>query len=124
MPVSLGSDPRFLTNHNGSLYFTAKQTGTTVGLWKSTGKAAGTIKITDLPGTAYGLTSAVNLLYFVADQPGYGFELWKSDGTAAGTSRVKDSYPGSIGSTPGGLTNVNGTLYFVATGPVSYTHLV
>jgi len=123
LPVSLGSDPRFLTNHNGSLYFTAKQTGTTVGLWKSTGKAAGTIKITDLPGTAYGLTSAGNLLYFVADQPGYGFELWKSDGTAAGTSRVKDSYPGSIGSTPGGLTNVNGTLYFVATDPTRGSEL-
>lgn len=115
LPVSLGSDPRFLTHHNGSLYFTAKQNGTTVGLWKSTGKAAGTIKITDLPGTAYGLTSAGNLLYFVADQLGYGFELWKTDGTSAGTFQVKDIYPGSVGSAPGGLINVNGTLYFVAT---------
>jgi ELWxxDGT repeat protein len=111
LTTSLGSDPRFLTNHNGVLYFTAKQTGMAVGLWKS----AGTIKITDLPGTAYGLTSAGNFLYFTADQPGYGLELWKSDGTAAGTTRVKDIYSGSNGSTPGGLTNVNGTLYFVAT---------
>jgi ELWxxDGT repeat protein len=115
LTTSSGSDPRFLTNHNGVLYFTAKQNGTTVGLWKSTGKSAGTVKIADLPGTAYGLTSAGNLLYFTADQSSYGFELWKSDGTAAGTVRVKDIYPGSVGSAPGGLTNVNGTLYFVAT---------
>lgn len=123
LTASLGSDPRFLTNHNGILYFTAKQTGTTVGLWKSTGKSAGTVKVADLPGTAYGLTGAGNLLYFVADQPNYGLELWKSDGTAAGTARVKDIYSGSIGSAPGGLTNVNGTLYFVATDAVRGSEL-
>jgi ELWxxDGT repeat protein len=115
LTTSAGSDPRFLTVHNGVLYFTAKQTGTTVGLWKSTGKSAGTVKVADLPGTAYGLTGAGNLLYFVADQPNYGLELWKSDGTAASTARIKDIYSGSIGSAPGGLINVNGTLYFVAT---------
>jgi ELWxxDGT repeat protein len=115
--TTLGSDPRFLTNHNGTLFFTAKQNGTTTGLWKSTGKVAGTVKIIDLSGTAYGLTSAGNLLYFVADQPNFGFELWKSDGTGAGTLRVKDIYEGSTGSMPSGLTNVNGILYFVANHP-------
>jgi ELWxxDGT repeat protein len=56
-------------------------------------------------------------------------ELWKSDGTAAGTTLVKDIYPGQgrfydyygyphdlpNSSAPNQLTNVNGTLYFMAT---------
>ena len=41
-------------------------------------------------------------------------ELWKSDGTAAGTVLVKDINPGSGGSYPGDLTDVNGTLFFTA----------
>ncbi len=44
----------------------------------------------------------------------HGDELWKSDGTAAGTMMVKDIGPGSSGSDPQDLTNVNGTLYFDA----------
>ena len=40
--------------------------------------------------------------------------MWKSNGTAAGTVLVKDVYPGNIGSYPSKLTNVNGTLFFVA----------
>lgn len=113
--ATLGSDPRFLTNHNGILYFTAKQNGSTVGLWKSSGRNATTAKVLDLPGTAYSLTSVGSSLYFVADQTGYGYELWKSNGTAAGTTRVKDINDGPLGSMPSGFTNVNGTLYFVAT---------
>jgi len=111
---TLGSDPRFLTNHNGTLYFTAKQNGSTVGLWKSQGRNANTLKIMDLPGTAYGFTSVGSILYFVADQTGYGLELWKTNGTAAGTVRVKDINEGPLGSMPSGLVNNNGTLYFVA----------
>jgi ELWxxDGT repeat protein len=41
-------------------------------------------------------------------------ELWKSDGSAGGTVLVKDINPGSAGSNPASLTNVNGILYFAA----------
>ena len=41
-------------------------------------------------------------------------ELWRSNGTAAGTVLVKDINPGSNGSYPTCLTNVNGTLFFQA----------
>jgi ELWxxDGT repeat protein len=45
-----------------------------------------------------------------------GRELWKSDGTSAGTVMVKDVFPGSASSEPSGFTNVNGTVFFSATG--------
>ncbi|WP_428668238.1 ELWxxDGT repeat protein [Runella sp.] len=121
--TTLGSDPRFLVDHKGTLFFTAKEKGTAVGLWKSNGSTNGTVKITDLPNTVSGLISVGNLLYFAADQSGFGYELWKSNGTAAGTVRVKDIYPGSLGSMPEGFTNVNGTLYFVATNATNGSEL-
>jgi ELWxxDGT repeat protein len=51
-------------------------------------------------------------LFFPANDGVNGLELWKSDGTEAGTVMVKDIVPGSGGSTPEYLTNVNGTLMF------------
>ncbi|WP_169704589.1 ELWxxDGT repeat protein [Runella slithyformis] len=121
--TTLGSDPRFLINHKNTVYFTAKEKGAALGLWKSNGTANGTVKVTDLPGSAYGLTSAGNFLFFAADQPGVGYELWRSNGTTAETVRVKDIYPGSFGSMPEGFTNVNGTLYFVATNAANGSEL-
>jgi ELWxxDGT repeat protein len=41
-------------------------------------------------------------------------ELWRSDRTDLGTLLVKDIRPGSDSSSPGELTNVNGTLFFAA----------
>lgn len=53
--------------------------------------------------------------------PFYGLELWKSDGTLSGTALVKDinTKPnhygnGTLDSYPSHLTNVGGTLFFVA----------
>jgi ELWxxDGT repeat protein len=40
--------------------------------------------------------------------------LWKSDGTAAGTVLVKDIRPGTDGSSPTNLTDVDGALFFSA----------
>ena len=54
--------------------------------------------------------------FFIAASPTTGIELWKTDGTAAGTSIVRDIQPGSIGSYPVSLTNVDGTLFFRALG--------
>ena len=43
-----------------------------------------------------------------------GLELWKTDGTSAGTSPVEDIREGSRGSKPQQLTDLNGTVFFVA----------
>lgn len=79
---------------------------------------------------AYGASSPSDFVqvgdiaFFVADDGVYGRELWKTDGTAAGTVLVKDiatgstyqSYSGYVpnSSQPTELTEVGGTLFFIA----------
>ena len=58
-------------------------------------------------------------LFFTADNGINGKELWKSDGTEAGTVRVKDFRPGIGNLYLYGLTNVNGTLFFIANRPTN-----
>src|SRR4051812_39880722 len=54
----------------------------------------------------------VNGTLFFAGRSEKGYELWKSDGV--NTTLVKDIWPGIKSSNPCNLTNVNGTLFFVA----------
>jgi|GEM_PF-1038907 len=99
----------------------------TMNLWKTDGTEAGTTWITRVgkavTQSAYPqqLTKSGNLLYFAAtdtliDFSSRGTELWKSDGTEAGTTMVKDITPGPEPTYPSRMTDVNGTLYFVAKG--------
>ena len=129
---SLGSlSPNFnysnLINVNGTLYFSANDGVNGPELWKSDGTAAGTIMVKDIWVGSNGslsvphLTNVNGTLFFVADDGTNGSALWKSDGTAAGTVMVKDIYLGPYDSYNHGgnnvidyLTNVNGTLYFMA----------
>ena len=116
--------PFNLTNVNGILYFGAYNITSGVELWKSDGTGPGTILVKDIfPGTGgstflgtYYLTNINDTVYFSAynSSGANDFELWKSDGTNAGTVLVKDINPGTTGSYPSNLTNVNGTLYFLA----------
>jgi ELWxxDGT repeat protein len=100
------SDP---TEINGLLYFFVfGQLSTTDGT-----SLSGSLSLTS---SSYGLTDASGTAFFVAlgNTLNQGQELWKSDGTAAGTVQVADINPGSVGSQPWALTNVNGTLFFFA----------
>ncbi|QHT65257.1 T9SS type A sorting domain-containing protein [Rhodocytophaga rosea] len=109
--------PQLLSPVNGILYFKVNNSGQ-IQLWKTTGTQAGTSLIKDL-GLGFEIEENVaigNNLYFrsTSSPTTTGYELWKSDGTAAGTRLVKDIYPGTQGSAPSSLVNVNGTLYFAA----------
>ncbi len=109
------SNPTWLTAIDSTAYFNADQE-----LWKTDGTTAGTISLSTIfkaDDPTY-LTAIGNTLYFngagsVKDTL-RGFELWKTDGTAAGTVQVKDIAAKSNESNPRYLTNLNGTLYFVA----------
>ena len=61
-------------------------------------------------------------IFFSATGPS-GRELYATDGTAAGTRVVSDINPGDSSSSPIGLTDVNGTLFFGATTGSSGTEL-
>ena len=111
-----------LTNVNGTMFFVVLDPGgSTVSLWRSDGTTAGTASIKQFPD-GFGdqldqLTNVNGTLFFIADDGAHGEELWRSNGTAAGTTMVQDIAPGALGSVFGDsadLTNVNGTLFFVA----------
>ena len=134
---SYGGRPEEMTEVDGALYFSASDSYSSSWrsfsghdnreLWKSDGTAAGTEKVTEIRSGADGSSPAELIevggqLYFVATDvvydAYYGYdvnrELWKSDGSEAGTQMVKDIYPGRDGSSPRGLTEFEGTLFFSA----------
>jgi ELWxxDGT repeat protein len=128
----LSSSPANLTTLNGALLFTADDGSHGEQIWKSDGTAAGTALISHItprgsgsyyygPPPVADLANVNGTLFFVANDEAYGDELWRSDGTAAGTALVMDIWPGfnagsysENSSAPDQLTNVNGTLFFVA----------
>jgi ELWxxDGT repeat protein len=125
------SVPHELIVSHGSLFFNGDDGTEARGLWKTDGTAAGTVLVKDV---RFGLTLAGSVavidpdltdvngtLYFEATPQGTdgGAVLWKSDGTAAGTPSVRVMYAGGTNGegSLSELTNVNGTLYFVASDP-------
>jgi len=114
----ISSYPSFMTNVNGTLFFTIGPAGADAELWKSDGTDVGTVLVKDInPGGYngyYGLTAAGNILLFALNTNNTGIELWKSDGTAGGTKIVKDIDPGLYWSIPQYLSYNNGLLLFGA----------
>ena len=66
------------------------------------------------PWEPHGFTRIGRTVYFAASDRAHGTELWKTDGTTAGTMLVRDIDPGTKSARPIALTNVGGTLFFVA----------
>jgi ELWxxDGT repeat protein len=104
------SDPKLLTNVNGTLLFAANDGTHGIELWRSDGTEAGTKLVKDInPGGGNSLSvsdfASVNgTLFFSAFDSAHGIELWRSDGTESGTKLVKDINPGFLFSDPGDLT--------------------
>jgi ELWxxDGT repeat protein len=116
-------DRPFFTNVGGTLFFRANDGVHGAELWKSDGTEAGTVLVKDMtvgPGGTFSASQPffenVNgTLFFQGWDAIHGRELWKSDGSDSGTVLVENiSQFGS--SEPTALTNVGGTLYFLADG--------
>lgn len=123
------SDPSYLTDVGGDLYFTAFDGEHGQALWKSDGTASGTVLLKEFGSSGgyddydygYGsgasdLTDVAGTLFFTVDGDGTD-ELWRSDGTPAGTVKVRRF--ASLGGgyddeDDGALTAVGDTLFFVA----------
>lgn len=91
--VRLRIEPQLLTAVNSRLFFSAWATDTGQELWTTDGTAAGTRKITELPGRLNSFsryTAFQGRFYFSLDIPGEDTELWVSDATQAGTGAVLD----------------------------------
>ena len=110
------SDPEYLTNVNGTLFFRAKDElyypSPRRSLWKSDGTESGTVRVTDNVDNPLYLTNLNGTLFFSGRQLG-NQELWKSDGTEAGTVLVKD-INSLTSSFPGDLVPVGNLLFFRA----------
>jgi ELWxxDGT repeat protein len=90
-------------------------------LWKLAGDVVQEVKDMDgdqeidYNGNPCGMTKSGGLFYFLAaDENGHS-SLWRSDGTTDGTFIIKQSQA-TYGSNPTGFADVNGTLFFSASG--------
>ena len=122
--ITIGSSGTGVSNFvamAGKLYFVASDvTGSR--LWQSDGTSAGTTKVstTVTVDPSSGLMTMNGLLYFKASDVN-GSELWRSDGTAVGTFRITNMP--LFNASPYNLTNVSGTLFFVASDSATGTEL-
>ncbi len=116
------SNPNYLTNVNGTLYFTAQgyNGANYLGneLWKID-PTTGTPSVIDVvsgsgSSSPSNLTNVNGVLYFIASTSATGYELWKIDATTGSPVFLKDIHVGSGSSNPGNLTYSNGKLYFTA----------
>jgi ELWxxDGT repeat protein len=118
---SEGSSPRYFTEVNGTLFFTADDGINGTELWKTDGTKNGTVMVKDIYAGPDGsspsiLTNINGTLYFKAADNSHGREVWKSDGTETGTILLKDIRPGASSGCQFSLEFFynNGLCYFTA----------
>jgi ELWxxDGT repeat protein len=132
-PLTTGSNVMFdflnpqITAHQGQVYFFAQKSYNELQFWKSDGTPGGTAPVTEsFSYYEYGslalLEASGNNVFAVggawSDQyettPPAGYKLYVLNSTATGVTLLLDNVPATNGSSPGNLTNVNGTLFFSA----------
>ena len=118
------SSPAYFTAYNDAVYFRADNGITGWEVFKTDGTANGTQLVVDLAlggaSDPTNLSVANGMLYFsAAGAGGAGRELWRTDGTSGGTELVADLTPGVASSTLGTPFVIDGTIYFIASTPVT-----
>ncbi len=111
------SNPLYLTDVNGTLFFQAGDSVNGRSLWKTDGSDSGTELVKAFPfnSAPRNLVNVNGVLYFSANHGAFfNDELWRSDGTCSGTNLVREIAPGIGASNPQVLSNLNGVLYLVA----------
>jgi ELWxxDGT repeat protein len=98
--VSTHSSPRFFTEFNGMVYFSANDGINGTELWVTNGTANGTTLVKDIyigasSSEVSDLIVFQGKLFFEAYNAATGYEMWSSDGTPDGTTLFKDIRPGS-----------------------------
>jgi ELWxxDGT repeat protein len=118
-PGEAGSFPEDLTDVGGTLYFTTDvsqiESESPFALWKSDGTETGTVMVKDI--SASYLRDVGNGLYFDGYESQFGAELWRSDGTSVGTVMVADLNAGRASSSPRGMCDFRGAVFFNAYTP-------
>src|SRR5262249_47450069 len=103
LPGPASSSPDWLTDVQGTLYFSADDGTSGRELWKSDGTPEGTVLVKDVqsdaPSGFAGSANPANLivaggrLYFTTQPDGATPALWVSDGTPEGTVSLHDLAP-------------------------------
>lgn len=125
-----GSELRELTNVNGTLFFSAKDSSGIDRLYRSGGTFATTVPVNSEPVSGrdpthqpYELINGNGTLYYLSADAGGDFRLHASNGTLAGTKVVSSTLlagsPFKNPSNPNSSWLVNGRLFFIASTPTS-----
>ena len=91
-------DSGYMTNVNGTLFFSADDGTHGEQLWESNGSVAGTFMVADIRAGSNGsypsyLTNVNGSLFFAANDGTHGAQLWATNGSAGGTFLVSDINP-------------------------------
>lgn len=117
VPGPVGSEARHFRAGDNFVFFSAYDAEKGWTSWRTDGTADGTMMIVDvIPGNNKGdypinLNVIGDKFYFGANDEVHGPELWVTDGTVSGT-HILDVVPGSAGSNPLLVTDINGVAYF------------
>ncbi|MFN8569150.1 MAG: ELWxxDGT repeat protein [Kouleothrix sp.] len=119
-PGPNNSDPAYLTDVNGTIFFSASDCSSGYGqLWKTNGITAGTVLVKAISSSPFwGISSLANAngtLLFSGNDGNTGDELWTSDGSANGTVLFKDLDPdagNSFERDPPSFASIGTTVFF------------